>query len=57
MVKTAREKPTDLIANFPWGLYKTKRDLLDILAPYFEAELLNNEFYPWVDVKDADGND
>jgi hypothetical protein len=57
MVKTAREKPTDLIANFPSGLYKTKRDLLDILAPYFEAELLNNEFYPWVDVKDADGND
>ena len=37
----------------PWGthfchFYETKQDLLEILVPYFEAGLQNNEFCLWV---------
>jgi len=63
MEKTVARKPTDLIANLPWGthccnFYKTKADLLGILTPYFKAGLLNNELCLWVtanslQVKDA----
>ena len=53
MEKTVARKPTDLIANLPWGthccnFYKTKADLLGILTPYFKAGLLNNELCLWV---------
>ena len=37
----------------PWGthlcqFYQTKKDLLEILIPYFKAGLKNNEFCIWV---------
>jgi len=37
-----------LVGDIPWGshfcqFYKTKKDLLDILIPYFRAGLENNE--------------
>jgi len=37
----------------PWGshfcqFYHTKKDLLDVLIPYFKAGLENNEFCVWV---------
>jgi signal transduction histidine kinase len=63
MEKAVSKKAADLIFNVPWGthccnFYKAKTDLLDILAPYFKAGLLNNELCLWVtskplDVKDA----
>lgn len=42
-----------LIGNVPWGshfcqFYQTKKDLLDILVPYFKAGLESNEFCMWV---------
>ena len=63
MQKTVSKKALRLIANLLWGthccsFYKTKKDLQEILAPYFKAGLLNGKFCLWVtskavDVKDA----
>jgi PAS domain S-box-containing protein len=41
------------VGAVPWGthlcqLYQTKGDLIDVLVPYFEAGLKNNEFCLWV---------
>lgn len=43
----------DLVGDVPWGthlcqLYQTKRDLLDILVPYFSAGLRDNEYCLWI---------
>jgi hypothetical protein len=42
-----------MVGDLPWGshfcqFYKTKKDLLDVLVPYFRAGLENNEFCVWV---------
>jgi hypothetical protein len=42
-----------LIGEVPWGthfcqFYQTRKDLIDILVPYFKAGLENNEFCMWV---------
>lgn len=42
-----------LIGDLPWGthfcqFYRTKKDLLDMLTPYFKAGLENNEVCVWV---------
>ena len=42
-----------IIGQMPWGshlcqFYHTKRDLLEILLPYFKAGLKNNEFCMWI---------
>jgi hypothetical protein len=42
-----------LIGDLPWGthfcqFYKTRKDLLDVLVPYFKAGLGNNEACVWV---------
>jgi hypothetical protein len=42
-----------LIGNIPWGthfcqFYTTKKDLLDMLVPYFKAGLENNEYCMWI---------
>ncbi|MBI5055748.1 MAG: MEDS domain-containing protein [Nitrospirae bacterium] len=42
-----------LIGDLPWGshfcqFYSTKKDLLDVLVPYFRAGLENNELCVWV---------
>jgi len=48
-----RETGIDVVDGIPWGthfclFYQTKKDLLDILMPYFKAGLENNEFCMWV---------
>ena len=48
-----RKSGIALIGDVPWGthfcqFYKTKKDLLDILVPYFGAGLENNELCIWV---------
>src|SRR3989304_6533739 len=48
-----RKSGIKMIGNVPWGthfcqFYKTKKDLLDILIPYFKAGLKNNEYCIWV---------
>jgi len=55
-MKAATEKRKSgiaLIGDLPWGshfcqFYQTKKDLLDILVPYFKAGLENNELCVWV---------
>jgi len=42
-----------LVGDLPWGthfcqFYQTKKDLLDILIPYFRAGLQSNELCVWV---------
>ncbi|OPX93958.1 MAG: hypothetical protein A4E62_00203 [Syntrophorhabdus sp. PtaU1.Bin002] len=42
-----------LIGDLPWGthfcqFYSTKKDLADVLVPYFRAGLEDNEFCVWV---------
>lgn len=44
---------SDFIGEVLWGshvcqFYRTKEDLTDILVPYFEAGLENNEFCMWI---------
>ena len=53
MEKELRKSGVDIIGYIPWGthlclLYQTVEDLIDILVPYFEAGLKNNEFCLWV---------
>jgi len=48
-----RNSGIDVIGGVPWGthfcqFYKTKKDLIDILVPYFKAGLESNEFCMWV---------
>jgi hypothetical protein len=48
-----RKSGIALIGDLPWGshfcqFYQTKKDMLDILIPYFRAGLENNEFCVWV---------
>jgi PAS domain S-box-containing protein len=49
MSDSVRKTGIDIIGDVQWGthfcqFYQTKKDLLDILAPYFRAGLENNEF-------------
>jgi hypothetical protein len=42
-----------MVGDLPWGshfcqFYKTKKDMLDVLVPYFRAGLENHEFCVWV---------
>jgi hypothetical protein len=48
-----RKSGIAIIGDLPWGahfcqFYKTKKDLLDIVVPYFKAGLENNESCVWV---------
>jgi len=48
-----RRSGINIIGEVPWGthlcqFYKSKEELIDILVPYFEAGLDNNEFCMWV---------
>ena len=57
-----RNSGIDLIGDLPWGshfcqFYKTKKDLLDVLVPYFKAGLENNEFCVWVTSDFVDDDD
>ena len=53
MEKAFRKTGIDIIGDAPWGthlcqFYQTKKDLIDILVPYFKAGLENNEFCMWI---------
>ena len=44
-----RKSGIEVIGNIPWGthfcqFYRTKKELVDTLVPYFRAGLENNEF-------------
>lgn len=59
MANVVLKKAADQVASLPWGahschLYKTKKDLLDILVPYFKAGLSNDEFCLWITSKPAE---
>lgn len=48
-----RKSGIDVIGDVPWGthlcqFYQTKKDLIDILVPYFKAGLENNELCIWI---------
>jgi len=48
-----RKSGIDIIGDIPWGthfcqFYQTKKDLKDVLVPYFKAGLKNNEFCMWI---------
>jgi len=48
-----RQTGIDVVGEAPWGshlclFYETPEDLLDVLVPYFERGLANNEFCTWV---------
>jgi len=48
-----RKTGIDILGDVPWGthfcqFYNTKKDLIDILIPYFKAGLENNEFCMWI---------
>ena len=50
---STRKFGIDLVGDVEWGthlceFYQTKKDLIDILVPYFAEGLRNNEFCVWV---------
>ena len=56
MLEKIRKTGIDIIGDVAWGthfcqFYKTKKDLLEILVPYFKAGLENNEFCMWITSK------
>ena len=51
--QSGKRTKADISWDIPWGthiclFYKTKKDLIDILVPYFKTGLQNNEFCMWV---------
>jgi PAS domain S-box-containing protein len=56
MSEEIRKTGIDIIGDAAWGthfcqFYKTKKDLIDILIPYFKTGLENNEFCLWITSK------
>jgi PAS domain S-box-containing protein len=54
-----RKSGLSFIGDVAWGthlcqFYQTKKDLIDILVPYFRASLENNEFCMWVTAEPLD---
>ncbi|MCL5022591.1 MAG: MEDS domain-containing protein [Nitrospirae bacterium] len=57
-----RKSGISFIDDLPWGshfcqFYQTKKDLLDILVPYFRAGLENNELCVWVTPENLSSDD
>ena len=53
MTTELRKSGLGTVGDLPWGthfcaFFETKRDLLEILMPYFQAGLENNEYCYWV---------
>jgi PAS domain S-box-containing protein len=51
--QSVRKTGIDILDDVPWGthfclFYETKKDLIDILVPYFKTGLESNEFCIWV---------
>jgi PAS domain S-box-containing protein len=62
MGEELRKTGINIIGDVPWGthfcqFYRTKKDLLDILVPYFKAGLKNHEFCMWVTAEPLDEKD
>jgi PAS domain S-box-containing protein len=62
MTETLRKTGLAAIGDVPWGthfcqFYQTKRDLLDILVPYFQSGLENNEYCMWITAEPLDGRE
>lgn len=62
MKKDFRNSGIDIIGDVSYGthfcqFYQTKKDLIDILIPYFKAGLENNEFCFWVTSQPLEVND
>lgn len=62
MEPTKRNSGIALIGGLPWGshfcqFYRTKKDLLDVLVPYFRAGLEGNELCVWVTSDFVDDED
>ena len=52
----------EIIGNIPWGthlcqFYETRKDLTDILVPYFAEGLRNNEFCMWITSPPLEGKE
>ena len=48
-----RKSGIEVLGDIPWGshfcqFYETKKDLLELLVPYFKAGLENNEYGLWI---------
>ncbi len=48
-----RKSGINIIGDIPWGthfcqFYRTGKDLIDVLVPYYKAGLENNEFCIWI---------
>src|SRR6266851_2736605 len=48
-----RDTGLEAVGEVPWGthfsiFYETKKDLLEVLVPYFNTGLRNNEFCLWI---------
>ena len=53
MLAELRKSGIDVLGDIPWGshfcqFYETKKDLLELLVPYFKAGLENNEYCLWI---------
>jgi PAS domain S-box-containing protein len=53
MYTQIRKSGIEVLGDIPWGshfcqFYETKKDLLELLVPYFKAGLENNEYCLWV---------
>jgi len=53
MESASRNSGIKILGRVPWGthfcqFYRTQKDLLDILVPYFKAGLESNEFCMWI---------
>jgi PAS domain S-box-containing protein len=53
MQEPIRNSEFTITGDIPWGshfclFYRTKKDLFDILVPYFQAGLENNDFCLWI---------
>src|SRR3954469_10621442 len=53
MFAELRKSGIDVLGDIPWGshfcqFYETKKDLLELLVPYFKAGLENNEYCLWI---------
>lgn len=62
MREELRETGIDIIGDVPWGthfcqFYQTKKDLIDILVPYFMVGLENNEFCIWITSEPLNGQE
>lgn len=60
--QSGRKTGIDVLGEMPWGthvclFYQTKKDLIDILVPYFKAGLESNEFCMWVSCEPVRGQE